>query len=42
MAHMVNELTSASSCKAARLTYVVNDECIKCKYMDCVEVALPR
>jgi ferredoxin len=20
------------------LTYVVNDECIKCKYMDCVEV----
>jgi hypothetical protein len=42
MAHMANELTSASSWKAARLTYIVNDECIKCKYMDCVELALPR
>ena len=20
------------------MTYIVNDECIKCKYMDCVEV----
>ncbi len=24
--------------KEARLTYIVNEHCIKCKYMDCVEV----
>jgi len=24
--------------KEAQLTYIVNESCIRCKYMDCVEV----
>ena len=24
----------------AQLTYIVNESCIKCKYMDCVELAV--
>jgi ferredoxin len=32
---------SADRCSAARrrtVTYIVNDNCVRCKYMDCVEV----
>ena len=28
----------ASGTKGARMTFVVTENCIKCKYMDCVEV----
>lgn len=28
----------ALAAKAPRMTYIVKDECIKCKFMDCVEV----
>jgi NAD-dependent dihydropyrimidine dehydrogenase PreA subunit len=38
MADTVNKLTTAICRKDASLTYVVNDSCIRCKYMDCVEV----
>ena len=33
-----NEFTTAFCWKEAQLTYIVNESCIKCKYMDCVEV----
>jgi NAD-dependent dihydropyrimidine dehydrogenase PreA subunit len=33
-----HELTSAICGEDAQLTYVVNDSCIRCKTMDCVEV----
>src|SRR5258707_8571279 len=31
-------LTSAICVRRAQLTYIVNESCIKCKLMDCVEV----
>ncbi len=31
-------LTSAICVRRAQLTYIVNDSCIRCKLMDCVEV----
>jgi ferredoxin len=43
MTHVKNSTTEsafgrASRWKEAQLTYIVNESCIKCKYMDCVEV----
>src|SRR3989337_3752624 len=43
MTHVKNSGTEGvlgrgSRWKEAQLTYIVNESCIKCKYMDCVEV----
>ena len=35
---MAPEVDGQSSWKEAQVTYIVNESCIKCKYMDCVEV----
>jgi ferredoxin len=36
--HAVGATCSQNRLQSERMTYIVNDNCIKCKYMDCVEV----
>ena len=38
MANIVNDLSTPICWKDNQLTYIVNESCIKCKLMDCVEV----
>ena len=38
MANTLNEFFTAIRRNEARFIYVVNDNCIRCKTMDCVEV----
>ncbi len=36
--HPINRRLKAAFRKEAQVTYIVNESCIRCKYMDCVEV----
>src|SRR5262249_47484194 len=38
LTHAIGARLQKGTVSSAQMTYIVNDNCIKCKYMDCVEV----
>ena len=38
MSHALGAMLAKVRLQSEQMTYIVNDNCIKCKYMDCVEV----